>query len=316
MALIHRGVQRLGYVRIAVDDPGLTRTRAFYEEELGLLRDPAGGADALYRCWHEPYRFTLAVTHSPLPALMEIGLQVRDDVDLELFESRAARGGIPCARDHGVLPGVGRSVAFTLPAGPRVRLFAEMEQPGYVTGYRSPHWVTPRALRGMPAPLHLNHVAVTSPDVPACVDFLVGTLGFVVSEKIVDNGGALRSALLFRMSKNIGGQDIAVFPGAAVGLHHIAFTKEDASDILADGYHLRSDGVEIDALGPLRQPYGNTFSLYFRDSNRVRLELCSGGRMTEPHPDFRPVVWSARNINRALSYYDEDVADEFLLPCL
>jgi catechol 2,3-dioxygenase len=111
-----------------------------------------------------------------------------------------------------------------------------------------------------------------------------------------------------------------VFPAAVssdpVRLHHIAFSKEDSSDILADGTHLRSDGVEIDLLGPVRQPYGSTFSLYFRDPFGVRLELCSGGRMTEPHPDYQPVQWSAGNFKRALSYYDESIGEGFLEPCL
>ena len=318
MALVHRGVQRLGYVRLAVDDPGLGKTREFYTRELGLLETAAEAGRATFRCWHEPYRFTLVVDHRAQPGLVEIGLQVRDDADLDTVSAHAQRTGIVVedARPDLPLAGLGRSVAFDLPAGPRLRLFAEMQQPGYVTGYISPDWVPPRNLRGTPAPLHLNHVAVTSPDPPRCIEACRSLLGFQLSEKILDAKGQPISALLFRMMKNIGGQDLAIFPGTAVKLHHVAFSKEDASDILADGTHLRSDRVQIDLLGPVRQPYGNTFSLYFRDPHGVRLELCSGGRMTELHPDFRPIVWSQTNIKRALSYYDEEMGDDFLQPCL
>lgn len=38
--------------------------------------------------------------------------------------------------------------------------------------------------------------------------------------------------------------------------------------------------------------------------------------MPEAHPDYRPVVWSADNFKRALSYYDEFVGEEFFQPCL
>jgi catechol 2,3-dioxygenase len=125
------------------------------------------------------------------------------------------------------------------------------------------------------------------------------------------------SALLFRMAKNVGGQEIAIYPGQEVKLHHVAFTKEDASDIMSDGYYLRSDGVELDLIGPLRQPYGNTFSVHFFDRCGVRLELCTAGRMTEVHPEIQPVVWSKSNLREALSYYDEAlVPEEFFLPCL
>jgi catechol 2,3-dioxygenase len=142
-------------------------------------------------------------------------------------------------------------------------------------------------------------------------------LGFLTSEKIVDEKGKTISALLFRMAKNVGGQEIAIYPGAEVKLHHIAFTKEDSSDIMSDGYFLRSDGIELDLLGPLRQPYGNTFSVHFFDYCGVRLELCAVGRMTEVHPEIQPVVWSKSNLREALSYYDEAlVPEEFFMPCL
>jgi catechol 2,3-dioxygenase len=318
MALIHKGVHRLGYVRIAVEDPGLAQTREFYARELGLLETAAEPGRAMFRCWHEPYKFTLVVDHGAEPGLIEIGLQVRDESDLDSACRAVQREGIALERvsADSVLAGLGRSVAFDIPAGPRIRLFAHMQQPGYVGGYVSPDWVPPREVRGMPAPLHLNHVAFTSPDPARCIAACQSLLGFQVSEKILDPAGRPVSALLFRMMKNIGGQDLAVFPGAAVKLHHIAFSKEDSSDILADGTHLRADRVQIDLLGPVRQPYGNTFSLYFRDPRGVRLEVCSGGRMVEAHPDFRPVVWSQGNIKRALSYYDEEMGDEFLQPCL
>jgi catechol 2,3-dioxygenase len=318
MALIHRGIQRIGYVRIAVNDPRLLKSRQFYAHELGLLEMGTESNRAYFRCWHEPYQFSLVVEHSCEPGLIEIGFQVRDAADLARFESRIAQAGVAVQLDAAgaVLHAVGQSLAFAVPAGPRLRLFDHMVQPGYQSGYESPDWVVPRALRGTPAPLHLNHVGFTTPDPGGCADFLAHTLDFFTSEKMVDDDGKLVSSLMYRMSKNVGGQELALFPGDQVKLHHIAFSKEDASDILADGIHLRSDGVAIDLLGPVRQPYGNTFSLYFRDPSGVRLALCSGGRMTEPHRDFQPVVWSRAHFRKALSYYDEEVGDEFLAPSL
>lgn len=319
MSLLHRGIHRLGYAWIAVKDSRLLKTREFYTRELGLLETGSEPHRVSFRCWHEPYKFSFVVDHRDTQGLVEIGFHVRDDNDLETFQQKLTAAGVMVDRAdaNSVLQGLGKSLAFTVPAGPRIRLFATMDLLGYVTGYEGPDWVAPKALRSMAAPLNINHVAFTSPDPAQASAFFSDVLGFLASEKVVDEAGKTISSLLFRMAKNVGGQEVAIYPGKEVRFHHVAFTKEDASDVIADGNYLRSDGVTIDLLGPLRQPYGNTFSLYFYDSNGIRLELCSGGRMTEVHPEIQPVVWSKANLREALSYYDEAlVPEEFFLPCV
>jgi catechol 2,3-dioxygenase len=138
----------------------------------------------------------------------------------------------------------------------------------------------------------------------------------VVSERIEAADGRLLSALLFRMSKEVGGQELALFPGPAGALHHIAFTREDPNDILVAGMYLREAGVDIDRYGPTRQSYGKTFSLHCRDPFGVRLELCAGGRVTEVHSEFEPVVWDEAELGKALSWYDRDLQSAFLEPSL
>ncbi|WP_372696407.1 VOC family protein, partial [Immundisolibacter sp.] len=238
--------------------------------------------------------------------------------DLETLEAAVNAAGVAVTRaPAGALTGMGESITFAIPGGPVLRLFAELPQIGYMTGFDSPDWVTPRALRGTPAPFFLNHAGITVSDPQAAVDFLTGVLGFVVSERIdSDDGARLLSALLFRMSKEAGGQELALFPGPAGRLHHIAFTKEDPNDILIDGQYLREAGVNIDIYGPTRQSYGKTFSLHFHDPFGIRLELCSGGRITEVHPQFQPVRWTESQLGKALSYFDRDLRAEFLQPSL
>ena len=319
MALLHRGIHRLGYAWIAVKDSRLLKTREFYTHELGLLETGSEPNRVSFRCWHEPYKFSLVVDHRDTPALVEIGFHVRDDADLDAFQQKLILAGVmvEAAEANSVLQGLGKSIAFIVPAGPRVRLFSAMHLLGYVTGYEGPDWVAPKGLRNTAAPLNINHVAFTSPDPARASAFFSDVLGFVMSEKVVDEAGKTISSLLFRMAKNVGGQELAIYPGKDVKLHHVAFTKEDASDVMADGYYLRSDGVTMDLLGPLRQPYGNTFSLHFHDRTGIRLELCAGGRMIEVHPEVQPVVWSKDNLREALSYYDDMlVPEEFFLPCV
>jgi len=308
MSLKHSGINRLAYVRYSLDDPKLEKTRIFYKEKLGLMETSSTQSSLQLRCWHEPYAFTTMIESSSSPRLTEIGFQVRDSKDLVDLKLKIESAGVLIrSEEDGVVNGVGESIVFTVPHGPQLRLFYAMKQLGYPTGHVSPDWVTPKSIRGTPAPMFLNHVAVTSDNPQATVDFLTIILDFFISEKIItDDSGKLTSALLFRMSKNVGGQEISIFPGPAGKLHHVAYTKDDASDILLDGQYLRNDGVNIEIMGPTRQLYGNTFSLHFRDDFGVRLELCSGGRMTDPHPEFKPVTWTESQATRALSFYDDE----------
>jgi catechol 2,3-dioxygenase len=318
MALKHQGIHRLGYVRLALADPRLLRARAFYCEQFGLLESRRGPGRLYLRCWHEPFAYSLVLDEAADNRLVEIGFQVRDAADLARLAAAITAAGVAVeqAAAEAALEGLGESIAFAVPGGPRLRLYADMAQPGYVTGYDSPDWVTPRALRGTPAPFFLNHAGVCVRDPQAAVEFLTGVLGFVVSERIEAADGRLLSALLFRMSKEVGGQELALFPGPAGALHHIAFTREDPNDILIAGMYLREAGVDIDRYGPTRQSYGKTFSLHCLDPFGVRLELCAGGRVTEVHSEFQPVVWDEAELGKALSWYDRDLHEGFLEPSL
>jgi catechol 2,3-dioxygenase len=319
LGLKRSGIVRLGYVRIGLPDPRLARARAFYRNTLGLMETRVEPQRTYLRCWHESLHHSLVLDESDAGRLIEVGFQVADARDLEPLAAAVRQRGIDVAEDapEAALRGIGASLSFEIPGGQHLRLFERMEQVGYATGFESPDWVVPRELRGTPAPLYLNHVGITVPDPGATVDFLTGALGFVVSEKIVsDDGGKLLSALLFRMSKDVGGQELAIYPGPAGRLHHVAFTKEDGADILIDGQYLRNDRVRIDAYGPTRQPYGKTFSLHFFDPFDVRLELCAGGRLTEAHPEFEPVVWTEAALPKALSWYDKHLNEAFLAPSL
>lgn len=319
MTLKRRGIARIGYVHIALADRRLEQSRSFYNKQLGLMESAVEPNRVYLRCWHEALHHSLVIEERSKNQLVEIGFQVRDQQDLISFTERLKKRKI-AVKNHAAgepLRGIGRSISFVIPGGQRLRLFEHMDQIGYATGYDSPDWVVPKELSASPAPLFLNHVGITVPEPGKTVKFLTQTLGFVVSEKIVANDGkTLLSALLFRMSKDVGGQELAIYQGPEGKLHHIAFSKEDASDILIDGQYLARDRVTIDPYGPTRQSYGKTFSLHFFDPFGVRLELCSGGRITEAHPEFEPVIWTESNLAKALSWYDQDLSENFLAPSI
>lgn len=321
-----RGIIRLGYVHIEVDATDLPDLRHFYCDTVGLVEQEvesevrcADPQRLFFRCWHEAHPCSFVIEAGRARRLVEIGFEVAEAEDLHVLARRIESSGsrVSCTTDT-ALPGVGESIGFEAPGGLAIRLYApNAAKVAYLVGHVSPDWVTPRALRATTAPLYLNHVGVTVPDPQATVDFLTRVLDFRISERIEsDDAQSLRSALLFRMSKDVGGQELAVFRGARIGLHHIAFTKEDPNDILIDGQYLAAARVHIDPMGPTRQPYGKTFSLHFYDPRGLRLELCSGGRVTEAHPEFEPVVWTESHLSKALSSHDESVSADFLNACM
>jgi catechol 2,3-dioxygenase len=318
MALEHRGINRLGYVRLAVED--LELARRFALDTLGMLehtpRSPEPDRDRVYlRCWHEAQAYSYILERGA-PRLVEIGFQVRDEDELEAVADRIRAAGVAVTEhpEFEPLADIAESVTFTVPAGPVLRLFDEQDLPGYSVGGSGPDWNVPRRLRATPAPMFLTHVGITTPDPEAAIAFLIEILEFGVSELITDDEGTRTlSALLFRTNN---GQDLALFPGEAVRLHHVAFAKEDETDILRDGTLLRQEGVRMDLFGPTRQSYGRTFSLHFFDPCGIRLELCSGGRFSELHPQFQPVRWTESNLDKALAFYDTVENKEFLTPSL
>jgi catechol 2,3-dioxygenase len=319
MSLRPTGIYRLGYVRLAIGpDDDLGAIRRFYGGVVGLLPDErSSDTQVLYRCWHEAHPYSLIFEIGHARGLIEVGFEVANDTDLAKLEARARSGAAnPVRSDHAIgLPGLFHSVAIEAPGPLRLRLYTALDEtPAYVTGHAAPDWVTPPALRSTCAPLYLNHVGVTVPDPAATVGFLTDVLGFVVAEQIVsDDRQQLRSALLFRMAKDVGGQELAIFAGPRSAVHHVAFTKEDPGDILIDAQYLRAARVRLDPTGPTRQSYGKTFSLHFYDPLGLRLELCSGGRMTEVHPEFEAVVWTESHFDKALSFHDESVSAQFLV---
>lgn len=318
MTLRHTGILRLGYVRVAVDD--LETATAFARDSIGLVEHHTGvdedGTERSYlRTWREFHAFSYVLERGT-PGLIEVGFQVRDDEDMESAAARVEQAGVTVewAGDGKVLRDLGASLAFTVPAGPRVRLYSDTLVTGSAVGYDSPHWNVPRSLRATPAPMNLGHVGITSPDPAAVVSFLVDVLDFGVSELITtDDGSETLSALLFRTNY---GQDIAVFPGQEARLHHVAFMQTDEATILRDVTWLLESGAKIDHWGPTRQSYGRTMSLHFKDEAGIRYELFAGGRFSELHPAFKPVRWTESHLDQALSFYDRTDNPTFLEPCL
>jgi len=318
MTLKHRGILRLGFVRLAVED--LDKTHAFLCDALGLVEHRAGtDSDGVerryYRTWREGHAFSYVIERGA-PRLVEIGFQVRDEDDLSEAAARIEETGVAVtwSGEDKVLADLGVSIAFVVPSGPQLRLYSDTLVTGPAVGYDSPHWNVPRSLRATAAPMNLGHVGFTTPDVETVVEFLNDTLDFGTSELITtDDESRVLSALVFRSNY---GQDLAIFPGSEVRLHHVAFLQYDEATVLRDVTWMLEAGAQIDPWGPTRQSYGRTMSVHFKDPNGIRYELFAGGRFSELHPSFKPVHWTESNLDKALSFYDKTPNPEFLLPCL
>jgi catechol 2,3-dioxygenase len=141
-------------------------------------------------------------------------------------------------------------------------------------------------VEGDPLPARLQHLVVRSTDPDAIVAFYRDSLGFVVSDRVLDDAGVLRACFLRSDAEH---HAFAVFRSAKAQLDHHSY--ETASwDTLRDwADHMAGRGVPL-VWGVGRHGPGNDlfFMVHDPDGNLVEisadLEICAPNRATGTWP--------------------------------
>ena len=282
---------KLGFVEYGV--PDLLVSANFYESILGLIKVEASEDKLYYKCWDEYDHHSLVLTKSDKKGLIKVGFKVHHADDLEAFERKLNQYGVKThmiTKDADVA--LGAALTFVSPFGHNIWLYSEIEQVGKSVTLPE---IAPQNTNGL-APMHLDHILLSAPDVDQALEFFTSVLNFRVSEKVVDDDGHVHVFFLF-----VGGHphDLAIIRGPAEKFHHVAFSAEDNSDVLQAYEFLNKNKCKV-IVPPSQHGATRGKTTYFYDPNGYRLEIFSGGYTA--YPDMPIVTWRLEDLPKALFY--------------
>jgi catechol 2,3-dioxygenase len=297
------GVMRSGHVQIRVLD--LAAAIHHYTEYYGLILTASDDRRAYLKGWDEFDHHSLVLREADEPGMDHVAFKVRGENDLDRIEGELRERLIAVTQiPAGEQLGVGRRIAFTVPTGHRIELYATCEQVGNGLPLRNPD-VWPDGLKGMKAS-RFEHVLLYGPGVEATVALLSSVLGFVVAEDVVTEDGARIGAFLTAASKS---HDIAFIEAPEARFHHLAYWLESWDDIRQAADIIRKKNIAID-IGPTRHGISRGLTIYFFDPSGNRNEVFSGSY--QHYPDRPTITWDAAELGKAIFYYEGRLNEAFL----
>jgi catechol 2,3-dioxygenase len=211
-------IVRASHVTLNVAD--LARSRAFYEQMLGLHVEDASN-DAIYlRGVEERQHHSLVLSKSRVPHAHHLGFKVASEEDLD----RAAYFCKTRGLNHAFVEAdyQGRTLRALDPLGTPIELYFRMERRENLLQKYQYH-------RGV-QPQRLDHFNVFAPDVQGAIDFYAA-LGFRLTEYAQEDGpgGRIAAAWMHRKG-NV--HDLAFTNGSGPRLHHLAYWVPTALNII------------------------------------------------------------------------------------
>ena len=297
------GVMRTGHVQIRVMD--LAAAVHHYTEYYGLIQTGSDEGRAYLKGWDEFDSHSLVLREADEPGMDHVAFKVRREADLdriegELRERLVAVTQIPAGEQLGI----GRRIAFTVPTGHRIELYATCEQTGNGLPTRNPD-VWPDGLKGMKA-TRLEHVLLYGPNVAATTELLSRVLGMIVAEDVVTEDGTRIGAFLTCASKS---HDIAFIEAPETRFHHLAYWLDSWDDIRNAADLIAKNKIPLD-IGPTRHGISRGVTIYFFDPSGNRNEVFSGSY--QHYPDRPTITWDAAELGKAIFYYEGRLNEAFL----
>jgi catechol 2,3-dioxygenase len=277
-------IVRCSHVTLGVAD--LARSRAFYEETLGLHVEDAS-VDAIYlRGLEERQHHSLVLKKTDTAEAHPLGFKVASEEDLDKAAAYFKAKGL--LHSFVERPYQGRTLQAIDPWGMPMELYFTMEKREILL-QKYGHY------RGV-QPQRLDHFNIFAPDVQGSLDFYAA-LGFRLTEYAEEDGpdGRIAAGWMHRKG-NV--HDLAFTNGRGPRLHHLAYWVPTPMhiihlcDVMATTGYLAS--LER---GPGRHGISNAFFLYIRCPDGHRTEIYSSDYQTMD-PDHEPIRWSLRDPRR------------------
>jgi len=292
-------VAHLGRVELLT--PDFDASLRFFVDVLGLDEVARDGDSAYLRAWGDYERSSLQLTASDRSGVGTIAWRATSDAALERRVAAVEATGRGVGWSDGAV-GHGRTYRFTDPDGHAMAVYYDSE-------YHVPAGRQLPTLKNQPQKMttrgaalrRLDHVNVWCRDIDENSSYMVDTLGFRISEQVLDDDGKQLGSWLHVTPKSY---DLAygrIDPDGISGrLHHVAFAVDAREYVLRAADVFLDEGVQIE-VGPAKHAVQQTFFLYAFEPGGNRIEVISDGRLILA-PDWPPVTWTLEERKRGQAW--------------
>jgi len=292
-------VAHLGRVELLT--PDFDASLRFFVDVLGLDEVAREGESAYLRGWGDYERSSLKLTPANRSGVGTIVWRATSDAALQRRVAAIEATGRGTGWSDGTV-GHGRTYGFTDPDGHAMAVYYESE-------YHVPAGTRVPALKNQPQKMttrgaavrRLDHVNVWCRDIGENSAYMIDTLGFRISEQVLDDDGRQIGSWLHVTPKSY---DLAygrIDPDGIAGrLHHVAFAVDAREYVLRAADVFLDEGVRIE-VGPAKHAVQQTFFLYVFEPGGNRIEVISDGRLILA-PDWPPVTWTLEERRRGQAW--------------
>jgi catechol 2,3-dioxygenase len=131
----------------------------------------------------------------------------------------------------------------------------------------------------------LQHLVVASADASRLLQFYRSTVGFKVSDVVLDDKGVMRTAFLCCSGEH---HSLAIFAAADSRLDHFCFETTDWNRIRDWADHFAAEHIPL-KWGPGRHGPGNNLFVFIHDSDHNWVEISA--ELEQVSPDRQTGVW-------------------------
>jgi len=281
-------------VSVALYSPKPDESVAFFHDMLGLEISHREGQSVYMRAYEDFYQYSLKITERKEPGLEEVtwrasSPEALDKVARQIEVSGLGTGWTENDYAHG------RSYKFTSPDGHCQKVLWDLDyfQADAELASKLRNRPSKRPLRGVPV-RRIDHVNLMVSDVVRNTNFAIDTLGFLLREQKIGDGGAVVGSWL---SVSALVHELALMrdsSGSQGRFHHVAYWYGNPSHLLdiADIFSERDIRIET---GPAKHGTTQAYFLYCFEPGGNRVELFGDTGYLIFDPAWKTVVWNVAN---------------------
>jgi catechol 2,3 dioxygenase len=282
-------IAHLGHLELLTDK--FEASYDFFTRVFGLTETAREGDSVYLRGWDDYEFHSLKLTAANTTGLGHVAYRTSSPEALERRSRAIEEKGYGAGWSDGDL-GHGRAYQFRSPDGHLFEIYWD------TNWYEAPPGEKP-ALKNLAQRYHgrgcavrrIDHLNLLAADLPAFRDFLVASLGAMITEQIVLDDGTLAGTWFTVNNKTYDLACTVDHSGAHGRFHHITYAVDQREDVLCAADIFLENGVHIET-GPHKHAIQGTFFLYVWEPAGNRVEIANSGARLILAPDWKTIVWT------------------------